>query len=268
MLRFSPIIPVLLLVTACQQGEEGADAPEQSAESQASGTEEGETGTQGREEKIENDLYEFGYSYPSAAGAIPGLAQLLDKRLERAKSELEASAESDKQDAEANSYPYRAHSRETTWQVVADLPGWLSLSAQSYTYSGGAHGMTFFDSLLWNKSTREERDVVSLFVSEDALREAIREPFCDALDREREERRERPVDRGSGDEFDKCIDPLESTAILGSSNGKTFDRIGVLVEPYAAGPYAEGTFDITVPVTDSVMDVVKPAYRGSFSVAR
>jgi hypothetical protein len=67
-------------------------------------------------------------------------------------------------------------------------------------------------------------------------------------------------------EFEECIDPAEQTVILGSSNGKAFDRIGVLVSPYAAGPYAEGSYEVTVPVTAKALAAIKPEFRNSFVV--
>ena len=218
-----------------------------------------------RTEKVENDLYEFGYAYPAKADAIPGLKALLDKRLEAAQAELAAGAKTDQAEAAKNAYPYRKHSSEVTWKVVTDLPRWLSLSADMYDYSGGAHGMSFFDGLLWDREQNMARTAADLFLSKAALSSELRQPFCAALDKERAKRRGAPVNRNSGDQFDECIDPVEHTIILGSSNGRTFDRIGVLVEPYAAGSYAEGTFDITLPVTSAMLAVVKPAYRSEFS---
>jgi hypothetical protein len=88
------------------------------------------------------------------------------------------------------------------------------------------------------------------------------------LDRERAKKRGEPVKPGSTDEFDKCIDPVENTVILGSSNRQAFDRIGVLVGPYAAGPYAEGDYEVTLPVTAAVLAAVKPEYRNAFAVKR
>ena len=78
----------------------------------------------------------------------------------------------------------------------------------------------------------------------------------------------RPVRSGSDDPFSDCIDPTDSTIILGSSNGKAFDRIGVLVAPYEAGPYAEGEYEVTLPVNDAVMAAVKPDYRATFVKGR
>jgi len=219
----------------------------------------------GRSEKVSTALYEFEYAYPAAAGAIPGLKAALDQRLDTARRELEQASKADEAEAKKSGFPYRPHSFGANWKVVTDLPGWLSLSADSYEYTGGAHGMSFFDSVLWDRRANAVRTPLDLFTSKGALSAAIREPFCAALDKEREKRRGRPVNRAGGDSFDECIDPVESTVILGSSNGRTFNRLGVLVGPYAAGPYAEGTFDITLPVTAAVLEAVKPAYRADFS---
>jgi hypothetical protein len=220
----------------------------------------------GRSVAVKNDLYDFEYSYPGKAAAIPPLKALLDKRLDAARAELEAGAKTDQAEAAKDGFPYRAHSSGAKWQVVTDLPRWLSLSAEMYDYSGGAHGMTYFAGLLWDREQNLARDASDLFISKAALSSVLREPFCAALDKERAERRGEPVNRNSGDQFDECIDPAEHTVILGSSNGRTFDRIGVLVEPYAAGSYAEGTFDITLPVTQRILGSVKPVYKADFSV--
>jgi CRP-like cAMP-binding protein len=60
----------------------------------------------------------------------------------------------------------------------------------------------------------------------------------------------------------------ELTLLLGSSNGRTFDRIGLIADPYVAGSYAEGPYDVTVPITQAVLDAVKPAYKEAFSLGR
>ena len=66
--------------------------------------------------------------------------------------------------------------------------------------------------------------------------------------------------------FYDCIKPSEQTVILGSSNGKAFDKIGILVGPYAAGPYAEGDYELTFPVTARLLAAAKPEYRAAFAV--
>jgi len=270
------LLPLLAFVAACQGSEAGPDAaPSRAATAVADAAAQAESAATdsapapdavARSEKEENDLYQFGFAYPVQAAAIPGLKALLDKRLDAAKADLVSSARSDKAEAAKDSYPYRAHSWEATWKVVTDLPDFLSLSADLYEFTGGAHGMSNFDSLVWDRRADTVREPLDLFTSKDALRVAIQAPFCDALDQERAKRRGEPVDRDSGQSFSECIDPVASTVILGSSNRKTFDRIGVLVAPYEAGPYAEGSYEVTLPVTGKVMAALKPQYREAFSV--
>jgi Protein of unknown function (DUF3298). len=222
----------------------------------------------GRSVDFANDLYEFKYSYPDVAGAIPALKEILDGRMAESRSQLATSSADEEAAAKKDGFPYRQHSYGAEWKRVADLPGWLSLSLEFYTYTGGAHGMSGFDALLWDRRAETARKPRDLFASSDALRAAIRGPFCDALDKERERRRGEPVQRNSGQMFTECIDPMAQTLLLGSSNGMTFDRIGILVGPYEAGPYAEGSYEVTLPVTGKVMATLKPQYRSAFAVGQ
>ena len=218
----------------------------------------------GRSVREENELYEFSYAYPAEAGAIPALRAALDRELDKARADLVTEASSDRAGAAKDGYPYRAHSGITEWKIVSDLPGWLSLSAELYGFSGGAHGMSNFDALLWDRAANVRRAPLDLFASTPAFRAAVKAPFCRALDRERAKRR--GPDYPKDDEmFSQCIDPVkEATIILGSRNGRTFDRVGFLIAPYAAGPYAEGSYEVTLPVTPAIRAAVKPQYRGSF----
>ncbi|MDE2404627.1 MAG: DUF4163 domain-containing protein [Sphingomonadales bacterium] len=223
---------------------------------------------QARKVHVETPLFEFDFAYPAAAAAILALKAALDADLAQARATIESEAKAGEAEARQNRFPFVAYSSGTDWQVVAELPGWLSMSAQVYDYLGGAHPNHGYSALLWDKSAGRKRAVAELFTSKAALSRAIRAPFCDALDRQRAERRGAPVDRAGGDEFDACIDPAGSTVILGSSNHRTFDRIGVLVGPYEAGPYVEGDYEVTLPVTPAVMAAVRPEYRAAFSVKR
>ncbi len=209
--------------------------------------------------------YDFAYRWPAEVEAIPALRA----RMAAEQSELRRSLASDAGEARRAAaadpdlrfvpFQYAAE-----WKVVTNLPGWLSLSKAFSLFEGGAHPNHDFGSLVWDRAAGQARRPLDLFVSTAALDAAIRDPFCEALDRERAARRGEPVNRASGDGFDACIAPSEQTVILGSSNRKSFNRIGILVAPYAAGPYAEGAYDITVPVTPAVLQAVKPEFRAAF----
>lgn len=265
------LLAVVLLASACSGEENKAgDAASAAAvpEAPAAALSASAAPAVARSESVSNDLYEFEYSYPAAAAAIPDLRKRFDDDLEKQRRALIESAQVQLADSKKNGYPFNPLGSWTAWKVVTDLPGWLSLSAEVGSYEGGAHPNHGFDALLWDRQANAPRPVSELFTSEADLSRAIRPDFCRALDRQREQRRGEPVDRGSGNDFDQCIDPVESTIILGSSNGKAFDRIGVLVAPYAAGPYAEGDYEVTLPVTDAVLAAVKPGFRDSFARGR
>ena len=271
----SPLLIVLAALAACSR--QSPDTPRRAegdpamattaAAASASSMSTSATGS-ARAEKEENDLYDFGYAYPAAAGGIADLKAYLDADLARQKAELIADAKTQRAERAKDKFDYFPLARDIKWDVVTNLPRWLSLSATIYSFEGGAHPNHGYQALLWDRQGNRRRDGAELFVSKPGLSQAIRKPFCAALDRERGKRRGAPVNPDSGDEFDACIDPVASTVILGSSNGKAFDRIGILVAPYEAGPYAEGDYEITLPVTDAVIAAVKPEYRPSFASRR
>jgi hypothetical protein len=211
--------------------------------------------------------YVFTYRWPAAVEAVPALRSRLVKDQEAVRRAFAEAAGQARQEAAADpGRPFPPHELSVEWKVAAALPAWLSLSQSLSVFEGGAHPNTGFDSLVWDRRTGVERPPLDLFTSPEALDAAIRAPFCDALDRERAARRGAPVDRASGDEFDACIRPSGQAVILGSSDRKHFNRIGILVAPYAAGPYVEGAYEVTLPVTAAVLEAVKPEFRAAFGM--
>lgn len=223
---------------------------------------------QARSVKEENERYEFEYAYPAAADAIPALKAKLDADLAAQRAELVEEAREGAESAKGSDYSYHPYSRTLDWKVVTDLPHWLSMSTIVATFTGGAHPNYVYDALLWDKVANRQRDVIELFTSKQALSGALRQAFCDALDRERTKKRGEPVTRGSGELFTDCLDPVDYTVILGSAGRHGFDRIGILIPPYEAGPYAEGGYEVTLPITAKVLAVVKPEFRTSFIAGR
>ena len=211
------------------------------------------------------DLYEFDYSYPAEAGRIPALRAWLDAERAQARTQLIDDATSGNAEAKQSGFEYHAYAQGRVWEKVTETPRFLSLSARIYDYTGGAHPNHGTDSLLFDKQAGKRLVPLDLFASKAAFDAVIQKPFCALLDRERGKRRGEPVVRDRGT-FDDCIKPSEQTVILGSSNGRTFDKVGVLAGPYAAGPYAEGDYDFTLPVTEALLRVVKPAYRDAFAI--
>ena len=209
---------------------------------------------------------EFAYGWPAAVAAEPALVQRLeaerDEQLAKQKAEW-AQALKDSRDG----FPGSNRGFEKEWKVVADLPRYLSLSADLYVYTGGAHGNYGRTSLVWDRKAGTAVEGVDLFRSAVALETALGARLCDALDRQRAERRGGPVER-AGDWPNDCPGIDEATVFVGSSNGETFDRIGIYFGPYTAGSYAEGAYELDFPATASVLDAVKPEYTKAFTLGR
>lgn len=214
------------------------------------------------------ERFEFSYSWPAEAAAEPGLAAHLASKEAAMLAGLRAEADEDWDGAEGQEWTPRQHSASEEWKVVADLPGFLSLSGHLASYSGGAHGMYGMQSLVWDREAGKPMRGVDLFTSPVALEQGLGRKLCDRLNAARAKRRGMEVEEGSEDMFDKCPGLDEAEVLVGSSNGKTFDRITVYFGPYVAGAYAEGDYELDFPVTASVLDAVKPQYAGAFSIRR
>lgn len=214
-------------------------------------------------QEMTTDRFSFSYSYPAVAGAIPGVKTALDADLARQRARIARSAAEGKRLAKKEGFDFNPYDYGKGWDVVTDLPAWLSLSAAYSGYEGGAHGYSGFDALLWEKRVGRRHAAIDLFLSKRAFIDAVRTPFCAALNKERAARR----DGEAMELFEDCIDPTETVIILGSSNRKTFDRVGFLIAPYLAGPYVEGDYEVTLPVTPELLVKVKPQYRASFATS-
>lgn len=209
----------------------------------------------------------FRYTYPPAAARVAPLRAWLEADRKALAARFATDVRTAKRDAKKSGYPYRDWDFQKEWSVVTETPRFLSLSGSLYTFTGGAHGGTSSLALLWDKSARRRMAPTAVFASPAALQSALGTAFCDRLDVERAKRRGAPVKRGT-DGFNNCPKVSEATLILGSTDRRAIDRVGLLVDQYVAGPYAEGMYEVTLPVTPKLLAAVKPAYRAAFAVGR
>jgi hypothetical protein len=214
----------------------------------------------------ETGEYEFGYSWPGEAGREPELSKLLGARLDAARSEIKSQSAEAKADAAANDVPFRQHSLKVDWQVDGNTSRFLSLSAAIASYGGGAHGNLGYDALVWDREIERPVAASDFFASEKAMSAALNPRYCPALNGQRANKRGALVEADSNDLFDQCPPIKDLDIVLESSNGETFDRIGLLAAPYVAGPYVEGDYQVYLPVDKTVIAAIKPAYRKYFSV--
>ena len=270
------LISLLLSSAACSQSEDAIAPPGAVAEARAgvtasasatapdepSGNNFEDNSSQGEAKR------EFSYSWPAEVSAVPQLVRRFeeerDRELAAQKAEWQESLDSSPEDCVS----CRNRGFEKEWKVVSDLPDWLSLSADLYVYTGGAHGNHGRTSLVWDRNGELALEGIELFNSAVELETALGAKLCDTLDEARAERRGTEVDRDGEGYFNDCPGIDEASVFVGSSNGQTFDRIGVYYGPYVAGSYAEGAYELDFPVTASVLDAVKPEYAEAFSVRR
>ncbi len=207
--------------------------------------------------------YAFEYSYPAQAARIAPLKAWLDADKARLRATVVRDAAAARREARGGGFPFRAFEMQKHWQVVTDTPRFLSLSLTIYSDTGGAHGSAGSGALLWDRHARRRLDPRAVFVSDAALHAAVMPPWCRWMRAERVRRL--GADANSDTVFGQCPPMKDVTVLLGSSNGRTFDRIGVIADQYVVGAYVEGPYEHTVPVTAAVLRAVKPEYRAAFA---
>jgi len=257
---------LVLLLAACSSPAEVAERTGQSEGAKASATA-AASSAQGKKVEEDNELYSYELSYPAAVARIPALAERIEEQAAKGKAEMIAEAKSAQADSKKESFPYNPHSLGEEWKVVADLPGYLSLSNEFYTYTGGAHGMYGMQGLVWDRANTRALASQELFQSPEYLGSQMGDTLCAALNAERVKKGMEPVER-EDPIFAACPGLDEATILVGSANGKTFDRITVWYGPYVAGSYAEGAYELDFPMTAAMIEAVKPAYRAAFSLKK
>ncbi|WP_077148060.1 DUF3298 and DUF4163 domain-containing protein [Sphingopyxis sp. KK2] len=266
------LVPAILLVAACS-GEPEPTQAEKVAAATVPGVPPGAiddvkaANATASDVKESNELMEFAYSYPKEAAEIPKLAEWLDTDRATKRDALVAESRRDQAAAKKQGFPYRPHSHLQAWQRVTNTPRFLSLSSDIETYTGGAHGMTTFATLLWDRNTGEKRAPLDLFTSGAAFDTAIRPEYCAAIKRAKLAKGIQPPEEADP-VFDSCPPASAQTVWLGSSDGRHLDRLTIAIAPYEIGAYAEGSYKINVPVTQALVRAVKPDYARDFLPVR
>jgi hypothetical protein len=116
--------------------------------------------------------------------------------------------------------------------------------------------------LLWDRTSGAEIAVTSLFSDGMA---GLRAPYCAGLDAERAKRGDwTPGPNGKYLDIYECPQ-FDSLSIVPTGDpGQPFDRIRILAAPYVAGPYSDGDYTVTFPVTRELMGLIKEDYRSAF----
>lgn len=217
--------------------------------------------------------YHYDFSWSKEAKAIPALDRKLRARAAESAEEITADATEAAREAKKDGRRFPDVGYQSNWdyKTAGQSSSLLSLSGDWFTYTGGAHGMFGATALLWNRAAGKEIELSELFerVTELAM---LHPRMCAALATERKTKREseEKLDTSfdSIDEaFNGCPKFDEVTAwVADEDKDGRFDTVMFAVDPYVAGPYVEGMYEMRVPVTARMIAALKPGYRPSFEV--
>ncbi|WP_419816622.1 PdaC/SigV domain-containing protein [Glacieibacterium sp.] len=178
---------------------------------------------------------------------------------ERAKA-LKA-ATTDAAAAKKGGYGFSRYRLVTDWRLAADTPRLLALIGTTSTFSGGAHGNVTYDVRLWDKTVHRPVKLLALFGNWAKARKNIEADYCKALAVEQARRRHGTTPAGG---FDTCPRLSDQAMTPVGDAGDAAPSVTVLLPPYAAGPYSEGAYEITLPWPDAIKSLVLPAWRTTF----
>lgn len=210
-----------------------------------------------------NAVLDFTYKWSAEAAAVPVLDRKFRADAANQRTKLAAMARQDRSERLKNKMEWPApYSFNRDWTTAGQTPRLLSLSSKTYVFSGGAHGNTNTKPLLWDRRLGREISINSLLLRAGWWDGAIRQPFCTLLKRERAKRLQEPP---ANDIFSQCP-PLKdvSLTLTDTNRNGRLDHVLVTADPYVAGSYAEGMYEISLPLTAAMLARVKPDYRASF----
>jgi len=212
-----------------------------------------------------NELIDYHFAWSAEAAAIPQLVEMFRGAMNKDKSELLANAKADQAERKKQGFDFNSYSSSTDYKTAGQSDRFLSLSADVAAYTGGAHGNYGTSGLLWDRQANKEIKVADLFAAAANMDRLLTQPWCDALNKAREEKRGEPV--GGDSMFDECP-KLGAISIIPTDkdgNGK-FERLMLMADPYVAGPYVEGSYEIELQVTGDLIAAMRSDFRENFEV--
>ncbi|WP_114226464.1 MULTISPECIES: DUF4163 domain-containing protein [Sphingomonas] len=208
----------------------------------------------------------FHYAWSAEAAAISALDRRFRADSAHQRARYAAMARTDYAERQKSHFPWPApYEFQRDWHTAGQTPRLLSLSSLTYVFSGGAHGNSATLPLLWDRRLGREVKIDTLLQRSGWWDGAIRQPYCILLDRARAVRRQAPVDKTDSFGFGACPQLKEVTLTLADENRNgRLDHVVVTADPYVAGPYAEGMYKVSLPLTAAMIARIKPDYRASF----
>jgi hypothetical protein len=211
-----------------------------------------------------NDLIDLHFAWSSEAAAVPQLVKRFQAELDKAKAELSSDSKEEIERRKKEGFPVGVpFTQSTDYKTAGSTDRLLSLSVDIASYTGGAHGNYGTKGLLWDRWANKEIKVADLFAAAANMDRLLTQPWCDALNKAREEKRGETV--GGGGMFDDCPKLTDISIIPTDKDGNgKFERLILVADPYVAGPYVEGSYEIELPVTGDLIAAIRSDYRENF----
>ena len=145
----------------------------------------------------------------------------------------------DAAEAKNSGFPFRAYETIVSWTLAADTPHLLALEGLNYSFTGGAHGNTGYSARIWDKNANKAIPFSALFTDWKKAQGLLGPAYCKALAEEQKARGGNPVNN--------CPKLADQQIVPWADLASTAAQFRVLIGPYAAGSYAEGSYLITLP---------------------
>lgn len=198
---------------------------------------------------------------PAEIANVPALhARLYDREVAGLKA-FAAKAQADRK-ASTGQFPWRPYARQTQWFWAADAAPLVALRALWFEDTGGAHPNHGGATLIWDTAANAEVQPKALF-REDADMAGLDKAICDAVAKAKSHR------DGATPLSDTFACPKWSQTVLVPAPSTVPNKIGgltALIDPYVVGPYSEGDYEVTVPVS-TFETLLAPAYAQAFGGA-
>ncbi|GAA4040243.1 RsiV family protein [Sphingomonas rosea] len=211
----------------------------------------------------DRDGLSFAYGWPREAEAVPALSRRFRADAAAQKKRMMDLVAGEKAFRAEQKLDFNGLDFSRQYELYGQSRQLLSLVNATAAYTGGAHPNSGTKALLWERRLGRDITYANLLSPRQSWDGAIRQPFCVLLDRERAKRRQEPVKRA--DWPAQCPQLKELTVALADKDKDgRFDHVDVLADPYVAGPYAEGGYEISLPITATMIGRLKPGYRADF----
>ncbi len=151
------------------------------------------------------------------------------------------------------------YARKVVWTITAITPRLISLKSAWFADTGGAHPNHGSGSYLWDRA-HNQRLLQSELFKPDYDFSALDPVLCQAVTKVKTERMG-PTDPKSW----TCPEWADSRAVLVPSTRPY--RVGGLMflfDPYVIGAYAEGDYEVTIPLS-AFQAAVAPAWADQFT---